>query len=573
MAASRLPSGNAGAEQRTFQSRMRAETSSSLPSSGSADYDIVVLGGAFSGSSTGLLMKRAMPELRILIVERMAEFNRKVGESTSEVGGCFLTQVLQQSNHLGARQYQKHGLRLWFTKDADTPVDECTEAGPKFQVRLPTFQLDREVFDTHLLCEAEKAGCEVRRPATVKSIDLADEGDAPHEIQIRGENGVMETVTTRWIVDGTGKATVLARKLGFRRELGDEHPTSSAWCRFRNVNDLDSHASRSAHMSLRKTVWAPRTAATNHLMGHGWWCWIIPLSDQTFSAGIVWDRRFFDLPEGPNLTARLHAHLRSHPIGKLMFDQAEPVEKDTYYYKGLSYHSEKMVGHRWIITGDAMGFIDPLYSQGLDYCGHTVYCAVELMKKAFRGECVAKASTDLNTAYPLSYRRWFEALYKDKYAYMGDAELMFAAFLMDLACYFIGPVRLVYSDPEYEWSRMPYDGPIGAKFARFMSFYNRRLAHIATSRRARGVFGRTNTNHIFLVPGSYTPGPGALRQLFRGLRIWAGAEIREAAATLLRSPTAVSDTSPQSRQQAENQQRQQQDAPTGQPAEAGKSAV
>jgi hypothetical protein len=49
-------------------------------------------------------------------------------------------------------------------------------------------------------------------------------------------------------------------------------------------------------------------------MGRGWWCWIIPLSDGSFSAGVTWDRRLFTLPEGPSLAARLQAHLLNHPV-------------------------------------------------------------------------------------------------------------------------------------------------------------------------------------------------------------------------------------------------------------------
>ena len=49
-------------------------------------YDVVVLGGAFSGSSLGLLLKRERPDLRVLIIEKSTKFDRKVGESASEVG-------------------------------------------------------------------------------------------------------------------------------------------------------------------------------------------------------------------------------------------------------------------------------------------------------------------------------------------------------------------------------------------------------------------------------------------------------------------------------------------------------
>ncbi len=66
----------------------------------SADYDVVIIGGAFSGASSALLLKRQFADLRILIIERTVEFDRKVGESTSEVAGCFLTRVLRLGMHM-----------------------------------------------------------------------------------------------------------------------------------------------------------------------------------------------------------------------------------------------------------------------------------------------------------------------------------------------------------------------------------------------------------------------------------------------------------------------------------------
>src|SRR5438034_10215466 len=50
-----------------------------------ADYDVVIIGGAFSGAATALMLKRKRPEARVLIIEKTTEFDRKVGESTTEV--------------------------------------------------------------------------------------------------------------------------------------------------------------------------------------------------------------------------------------------------------------------------------------------------------------------------------------------------------------------------------------------------------------------------------------------------------------------------------------------------------
>ena len=76
------------------------------------DYDAVIVGGAFSGAATALMLKRKRPETRVLIIEKTTEFDRKVGESTTEVSSCFLTRVLGLTNYLGHHQLPKQGLRM-----------------------------------------------------------------------------------------------------------------------------------------------------------------------------------------------------------------------------------------------------------------------------------------------------------------------------------------------------------------------------------------------------------------------------------------------------------------------------
>jgi flavin-dependent dehydrogenase len=489
------------------------------------DYDVIIIGGAFSGAASALLLKRDAPDLRVLVVERTTQFDRKVGESTSEVGACFLTRMLHLDNYLSAHHYQKHGLRMWFCKKSADRVEDCTELGPKFQSRLPTYQLDRALLDQHVLDLAVGAGAHLLRPATIREITL-DEAEGNHSVSLTTAEGESKTFTTRWVLDASGRAALLSKKLGLHRQLGDEHPTSSIWCRYRNVNPLDSHKSRKLHPVLMQNVRASRSSATNHLMGRGWWVWVIPLSNGDYSVGIVWDRSIFTLPEGPSLTERLHAHVMAHPVGRLMFGEAEPIKDDTFYYKGLSYYTEQMAGNRWVMVGDAAGFIDPLYSQGLDYCGHTIYAATQLIKRAHMGQDVSATLEYLKTAYKRSYRLWFESLYKGKYEYLGDAELVRISFIMDLGAYFVGPVRLVYENPEVEWALLPYGGPAGSLFARFMSFYNRRLNVMAKKRLTKGTYGSWNNGMDLTLGQSYSPNFTALRFLRWGIRLWLVAELR-----------------------------------------------
>ena len=488
--------------------------------------DVAIVGGAFSGSTLALLLKRARPETRILLVEKTTAFDRKVGESTSEVASCFLTRILGLTNYLNREHIAKNGLRLWFNDGENTSPGRCTEVGTLFQSRLPTYQIDRSRLDEHLLELATNEGCELLRGATVES-DMAPDGKTGQLLDIRTASDETQSVRASWVVDASGKAAWLSRK-SKRIERIEDHPVNAIWSRFRSVRDLDDPAVRTTFAcphSGNDPVYGSRSSGTNHLMGYGWWVWIIPLQDGDVSVGLVYDSRIFTPPEADTIAEKLHKHLLDHPIGKFLFENAEPVKKDTRSYAHLPYHSTAVAGDQWIVVGDAAGFIDPLYSQGLDYCGHTVYGAHRVILDALEGADVTSPLKDYNDRFQISYRRWYEALYQDKYYYMGDAELMFVAFLLDLATYFIGPVRLVYDNPTSEFALMPYDGTVGRRVAAFMRFYNRRLAAISKKRHRAGVYGTSNLDRRYLIPG-LTPDTKVLRLLFKGIRLWLSCEIR-----------------------------------------------
>jgi flavin-dependent dehydrogenase len=479
------------------------------------DYDVVIAGGAFSGAATALMIKRKHPAARVLIIEKSAEFDRKVGESTTELSSCYMTRLLGLTNYLGHHHLAKQGLRMWFANRPDQPFDDCVELGAKYQARLPTFQVDRSTLDQHMLEMAVAAGCELARPAKVSAIQLEK-----NRSYVSYES---HKVSTRWLVDATGRGAMLARKLGHFRQ-NTEHPINAVWARFTGVKDWDSYEWREKFRDYANACRTSRNWATNHLMGHGWWCWIIPLRGGDVSAGIVYDSRIFKLAEGPNLSERLRAHLLSHPVGAEIFGSAQVIEHDTHAYSALPYWSETVCGDSWIAVGDAAGFIDPLYSPGLDFCSYTSYFAADLVARSLDGEDVSKDLSYYNEQYPVTYRLWFETLYKDKYHYMGDAELMAAALLLDVGMYFIGLVMPVYRDPEREFRHLPFEGTPGRIVGALMTFYNRRLVVLAKRRLAKGRFGRRNAGWRELYDG-FVP-DGRVRKLIRkGIGHWWRAEL------------------------------------------------
>lgn len=502
------------------------------------NYDVVIVGGAFSGAATALMLKRKHPAARILIIEKTEAFDRKVGESTTELSSCYMTRLLGLANYLGHHHLAKQGLRMWFANRPDQPFDDCVELGAKYQARLPTFQVDRSTLDQHMLELAVAAGCELRRPAKVTALELGtNRSHMTYETY-----GSSESVTTRWLVDASGRAAMMARKLGHFHQ-NTEHPINAVWARFTGVKDWDSYEWREKFRDYANACRTARNWATNHLMGHGWWCWIIPLRGGDVSAGIVYDSRIFKLGEGTNLGERLRAHLLSHPVGAEIFRGAQIIEGDVHAYSALPYWSEKVCGDGWITVGDAAGFIDPLYSPGLDFCSYTSYYVAEVLARSLAGEDVSAALAYYSEQYPVTYRLWFETLYKDKYFYMGDAELMAAALLLDVGMYFIGLVIPVYKDPEREFLHLPFEGTPGRIVGAMMKFYNRRLVALAKRRLAKGCYGRRNGGWRELYDG-FVADRRVAKLIRKGLFHWWRAELTNL--RLIFAPDATRQTAAQS---------------------------
>nr|MDQ3625452.1 tryptophan 7-halogenase [Verrucomicrobiota bacterium] len=375
--------------------------------------------------------------------------------------------------------------------------------------------------DEHLLSLAVQAGCELWRPAKLTGLEL--NGIARNILEVKA-GAETRRVSAKWVVDASGRAAVLARKLGLWRPL-KEHPVNALWGRFTGVKDWDGYELRRKHPSWAEATKTGRGWATNHLMGLGWWCWLIPLKGGDTSVGLVYDTRLFSPPAGATIGDRLTAHFGSHPVGREILGEAKPIESDQRAYSALPYYSEQAMGAGWALVGDAASFIDPLYSPGLDFCAFTAHSAHSMITRSLAGEDVTAAIGDFNARFAFCYRSWFDGIYRDKYFYLGDAELMAAAFLLDIASYHLGPVRQVYRDPATQFGCLPFDGAPGRIVARLMRFYNQRLVTLARRKLAAGTYGTRNAQWRLLV-GGFLPDATSAKLLGRGLVRWGVAEWR-----------------------------------------------
>ena len=494
-----------------------------IPSEIDSSYDVVVIGGALSGAATATLLLRDNPGLRLLIVEKSARLGRRVGEATVEISAYFMGRVLGLTQYLNESHLAKQGLRFWFANDDVKSLGEASELGGRYQTRLPSYQLDRSTFDEEVLRRAGLEGAKILRPATVTKVELAPGGE--QTISIRHLE-ITQTVRARWIVDASGMAALLARKEGWWRQ-NTEHPTAAAWSRWKGVKDWDSRELAAKYPEYASSVHSLRNTATNHVIGDGWWSWWIPLKGGDVSVGIVFDQRLVEFPQdGGSIGERVKSFLMKHPVGREMLAEAEYDESDQLWRKNLAYYSTTFAGDGFVLVGDAAAFMDPFYSPGMDWISFTASAAADLITKQRRGEPIAEQIERHNREFAQSHRSWFESVYKDKYEYMGEWDLMSIAFRLDLGLYYLGIVSQPFKFGAKALLQPPFNTTLSRPVFRFMRLYNRRFAQIARRRRRNHALGKMNSRHRCLIPG-FTLNRSDSKALLKPLMKWIWLEITE----------------------------------------------
>lgn len=501
-----------------------------------SQFDVAIVGGALAGAATAVLLLREKPDLKIIIIEKSAAFGRRVGEATVEVSSYFLGRVLGLTQHLNEAHLVKQGMRFWFFNDRTRSLADCSEIGGRYLSRVPSYQVDRAVLDSEVLSRAVQAGAQLLRPATVTQIALQEAGQ--QKLQVKCESGE-KTISARWVVDASGVAALLARQQGWWR-ANQEHPTAAAWARWTDVQDWDGLELAKRFPEWSKACHGIRATATNHLVGKGWWAWCIPLKGGDVSIGVVFDQRLVSWPEQGPLGERLRQFLAQHPVARELLANAKWREGDVHWRKNLPYFSTTFAGDGFALVGDAAAFLDPFYSPGMDWISFTASASAELILAQRRGSELKPLLAKHNRDFARSYHRWFQAIYQDKYEYMGEYDLMRLAFLLDLGLYYLGVASQPFKRGNKALQEPVFSTPPSVPFFRFIRAYNRRFAQIARARRARKRWGRLNDRQRFMFRG-YTLSPASAVPVVKAIAGWMSLEIREGWRSWFRPKTSEPD--------------------------------
>lgn len=395
-----------------------------------AAFDVAILGGGKAGSLLARQIRRHAPDASVVLVERSRERSFKVGESTVDVCGKYLTKRLGLSSYLYDEQLPKNGLRFFFDREDKTgALEDLSEIGVSGLIPFPSFQLDRARFEADLLRMNAAAGVEVRLGVRAASVELGSAG-ATHTIALEEEGKSAGTISARWIVDATGRSSLLARKLGLRTE--SPLANAAAWGRYRGVADLDDVGPESFHARVRHTS---RVLSTNHFCYPGYWIWFIPLGRGVTSIGVVMGKDLFR----PELRTQegLDAFLRSHTAVARLMREATAI--DTMSFGQLAYGTTRFVdaSARWALVGEAAAFTDPLYSPGGDYIAIENDWVTDLVRRDLAGEDAA-ALAKRASLYERALLHRLDStllLYEGLYGTLGSFELFASKWDLDTACY------------------------------------------------------------------------------------------------------------------------------------------
>jgi flavin-dependent dehydrogenase len=381
------------------------------------DYDVAILGGGLAGLTLAIQLKQTRPDTSVLVLEKregpapLAAF--KVGESTVPAGAHYFAEVVGMADHLKGEQLVKCGLRFFLPGDGNREISQRVELGPTAFPRFDTYQVDRGLLENKLAARARARGVDLAQGARVLEVALDD----PHSVTYEHFES-RATTSARWVVDAGGRASILKRKLGLGTDSG--HHINAAWFRLGGGLDLEDWGSNDAAWMARMSEAGIRKYSTNHLLGEGYWVWLIPLATGPISIGICADPRFHPFEE-INQFDRMLDWLREHEpqLASTVENRLEDVE-DFLRVEDFSYGVQQTYSKdRWSLVGEAGAFADPFYSPGSDFIAFGNTVTTDLIVRDLDGEDISERVDFYNRLY----QRTFENVtcrYRDTYEIFGN---------------------------------------------------------------------------------------------------------------------------------------------------------
>jgi 2-polyprenyl-6-methoxyphenol hydroxylase-like FAD-dependent oxidoreductase len=449
-------------------------------------YDVIIAGAGMAGLT---LARHLLLDTNktILLVDKRTELpgpSQKVGESLVQLSGFYLSKVLDLTEHLMTEHYLKYNLRFhWNTPGAaNTSIEDLSVSFIRLSSNIPTFQLDRNVFEAHLIeVNSRDPRFQLQRGVRNLNVELADEG--PHRVAFDGGEA-----TCDWFVDSTGRSGLLKRKLSLAQENPIRH--GSTWCWVDGLVDIERLSGRPVRdmrgcRTRMQTGHMPFFLATNHFCAEGRWFWVIPLHGKT-SLGLVFDHAVLDPQEVSTARKLIDYVCRQWPALARDLPHRKIVDEGRYH--SFSYDATQTISpQRWALSGEAGRFSDPLYSPGSDLISIHNTLIVDAIKLDDPARLAAKSPL-----YEQIMRVMYESYvpsYSISYNCLGDQEAFALKYGWELAVYFgffvVPVINDLLADPRFmklHLRKYALLGPINKNLQMLLSaFYQWKKANQLTT--------------------------------------------------------------------------------------------
>ena len=322
-------------------------------------YDVAIVGGGPAGSTAATLLARAGRRVIVLEREKFPRFH--IGESLLP----FSTQTFDR---LGVREKLD---RTFLPKYGGEIVAACGTRGVKFYFkdgfrsrRDRAYQVTRSEFDKLLLDHSRENGAEVREETEVKKIAFKPDRVT---IDIETSTGLSETLEARYLLDCSGRQTVLGNFYNLKRTY-DHLQKFSVFAHYENVDRAEGIDGTLIRM----------------VRGLDRWFWMIPLTQTRMSIGVVMDSATFRAMKLSS-EAVLETCIAEQPM---VFERMKRAERVSPVYSAgdYSYRNAKFSGDRWLLAGDAAAFIDPVFSSGVFLAIMSAEKAADTLDEVLRSE-------------------------------------------------------------------------------------------------------------------------------------------------------------------------------------------
>jgi flavin-dependent dehydrogenase len=412
-----------------------------------ARHRVVILGGGLAGLCLSLQLRQRFADLDIVVLERrqhpVPHAAHKVGESTVEIGAHYLANVLGLESHLKASQLKKFGFRFFFN-DGRSDIEGVTELGAGTFLETPAWQIDRGILENELGRLARERGIRFEDAAVVRKVDLAatDERDSQHRVRYE-QGGTQHEVSARWLVDATGRAGLLKRKLDLAQD--NAHHANAVWFRIGDRLDVNDWSRDDAWLTRCNPP--NRWLSTNHLCGDGYWTWLIPLSSGSHSVGIVCDADMHPIGTMDTFDKAMDWFAIHQPQLHAQLASRRHQLQDFAYFKNFSYGCKQVFDgrSRWALTGEAGLFLDPFYSPGSDFIAISNTYITELVAHDLAGGPVSMYADVYQSIYFSLYQNMLP-IYTGQYRIFGNAEVMPVKVLWDYTYYWGVLCQLYYQN-------------------------------------------------------------------------------------------------------------------------------